>query len=416
MAQHDYVVANQGFPAFRSDLNDALAAIVSNNSGATEPTTMFAHQMWVDTAANPSILKIRNADNDAWITIGSIDQTGDTFTLVNLRTSGPVVFNDAGADVDFRVESDTDANAFFVEGSSGNVGIGTSSPSRELVVQRSGGTSIFAERTATSPGFVGLYATDLPAVAWNSSGSLRFATIDDVSGFTNFAERMRITSAGYSKASNSGSYRSAIGNYHEFNQNASDATLVLNSTNASLAAEILFMGAARNTSNNSFYAINYYNDGASAYKFQVADSGNVTNTNNSYGAISDVKLKQDIVDAGSQWDDIKGLRIRKFRWKSDPDGFMQMGLVAQEAEEVSPGLIDEHHDYEEVEVPVLDDEGNAVLNEDGTPQVTKERNALGTTTKAVKYSVLYMKAVKALQEAMERIETLEAKVAALEAK
>ena len=84
MAQHDYAIANQGFPAFRSDLNDALAAIVSNNSGATEPTTMFAHQMWVDTAANPSILKIRNADNDAWITIGTIDQTGDTFTLTSI--------------------------------------------------------------------------------------------------------------------------------------------------------------------------------------------------------------------------------------------------------------------------------------------------------------------------------------------
>jgi hypothetical protein len=81
MAQHDYVIANQGFPAFRSDLNNALAAIVSNNSGATEPSTTFAHQLWVDTAADPSILKIRNADNDAFITIGEIDQTGDKFNL-----------------------------------------------------------------------------------------------------------------------------------------------------------------------------------------------------------------------------------------------------------------------------------------------------------------------------------------------
>ena len=81
MATHDYVIANQGFPAFRSDLNNALAAIVSNNSSATEPTTMFAHMIWVDTAADPSILKIRNADNDAWITIGTINQTADTFKL-----------------------------------------------------------------------------------------------------------------------------------------------------------------------------------------------------------------------------------------------------------------------------------------------------------------------------------------------
>jgi hypothetical protein len=50
-----------------------------------------------------------------------------------------------------------------------------------------------------------------------------------------------------------------------------------------------------------------------------------------------------------------------------------------------------------------------------SPDLDAEGNDLGTTTKSVNYSVLYMKAVKALQEAMERIETLEAKVAALEA-
>jgi len=43
-------------------------------------------------------------------------------------TAGEIAFNDAGADVDFRVESDTNANALFVDGATGNVGIGTSSP------------------------------------------------------------------------------------------------------------------------------------------------------------------------------------------------------------------------------------------------------------------------------------------------
>jgi hypothetical protein len=74
-------VANQGFPAFRSDLNNALAALVSNSSGATAPTATFAHQFWVDTSANPSLLKQRNADNDAWVTIGSINQTTNIFNL-----------------------------------------------------------------------------------------------------------------------------------------------------------------------------------------------------------------------------------------------------------------------------------------------------------------------------------------------
>jgi hypothetical protein len=222
---------------------------------------------------------------------------------------------------------------------------------------------------------------------------------------TGGTERSRSTSGGYFKASDNGTYLRSAGSYHEFRNTADSPGLAIDCTSASITTGgVLFIQVSRNTTNNTFYAIGYYNDGAAAYKFRVADSGNVTNTNNSYGSISDVKLKQDIVDAGSQWNDIKNLRIRKYRWKTDPDGFMQMGLVAQEAELVSPGLIDEHPDYEEVEV--TDVEGN----------VTKERQLTGTTTKAVKYSILYMKAVKALQEAQLRIETLEAQNAAFEAR
>jgi hypothetical protein len=122
--------------------------------------------------------------------------------------------------------------------------------------------------------------------------------------------------------------------------------------------------------------------------FQVFTNGNTQNTNNSYGAISDVKLKENIVDAGSQWSDLKSLQVRKYNFK-EGQTHTQIGLVAQEVELVSPGLVTESPDRDE----------------DG--------NDLGTVTKSVNYSVLYMKAVKALQEAMERIEQLETKVAAL---
>ena len=119
--------------------------------------------------------------------------------------------------------------------------------------------------------------------------------------------------------------------------------------------------------------------------FGVRANGNVENQNNSYGAISDVKLKENIADANTQWDDLKALRVRNYNFKPET-GYgthTQIGLVAQEAELVCPGLV--------TESPDRDDEGND----------------LGTVTKSVNYSVLYMKAVKALQEAMERIETLE---------
>jgi hypothetical protein len=124
-------------------------------------------------------------------------------------------------------------------------------------------------------------------------------------------------------------------------------------------------------------------------EFQVTSNGNVANTNNAYGAISDIKLKENIVDASSQWDDLKALQVRNYNFK-EGQTHTQIGLIAQEVEQVSPGLVSES--------PDLDEEGND----------------LGTVTKSVNYSVLYMKAVKALQEAMERIEVLEAKVNALE--
>ena len=124
--------------------------------------------------------------------------------------------------------------------------------------------------------------------------------------------------------------------------------------------------------------------------FVVRADGDCENNNNSYGAISDAKLKENIVDASSQWDDIKDLRVRNYNF-IEGQTHTQIGVVAQEVETVSPGLVSES--------PDIDDDGND----------------LGTVTKSVNYSVLYMKAVKALQEAMDRIETLEGKVAALEA-
>jgi hypothetical protein len=226
---------------------------------------------------------------------------------------------------------------------------------------------------------------------------------------------MRITSGGYTKISNDGTYQLPTGSQHEMRNTANANACSFSCTNASQNQNVLNVECSRDTNDGSYSFIACARSGI-AYVFRVQDSGNVINTNNSYGAISDIKIKQDIVDASSQWNDIKNVRVRKFRYKNNPTGFLQIGVIAQELEEFSPNLIEETKDYKEIEVSVLDDNGNPVLNEDGTPQVTKEQIQLDTTTKSVKYSVLYMKAIKALQEAMERIEQLETKNTSLEAR
>ena len=225
----------------------------------------------------------------------------------------------------------------------------------------------------------------------NSTSRTTVATLSNnlIAFSTNNAERARITSGGYFKASDNGSYNNVSGTYHELYQSTVETAVAISAVNASFANNILQLNAARNTTNNSFYALSYYNSGAGAYKLRVADSGDVTNTNGTYGTISDAKMKTDIVDAGSQWPDIKALRFRKFKMKDDPSGLVQLGVVAQEVELTSPGLVDEHADKD------------------------AEGNDLGTTTKSVKTSVLLMKAAVALQEAMARIEKLEAEVATL---
>lgn len=74
---HDYVIDNQSAPNFRADLNNALQAIVSNNSGSTEPPVTYANMMWYDTANN--LLRMRNEADDAFITLGTLDQVANTF-------------------------------------------------------------------------------------------------------------------------------------------------------------------------------------------------------------------------------------------------------------------------------------------------------------------------------------------------
>ncbi len=115
MAQHDYDIANQAGSSFRADLNNALDAIVSNNSGSSAPSTTFAYEWWIDTSNN--LLKLRNSANNAWITL-PLSITADNATSGgltvngNLATTGTVDINGQelilDADADTSITADTD--------------------------------------------------------------------------------------------------------------------------------------------------------------------------------------------------------------------------------------------------------------------------------------------------------------------
>ena len=172
MSTHDYVIANASGSSVRSDLNNALAAIVSNNSSSSEPSTKYSYMLWADTTNG--ILKIRNSANNAWVELLQLDGTltmedgaeatpglafrddlntgiwssaADTFNISTggterLELGAATVFNESGADVDFRIEGDSDANLFYVDAGNDRIGLGIASPTEKLhVIGQVGGSN-----------------------------------------------------------------------------------------------------------------------------------------------------------------------------------------------------------------------------------------------------------------------------------
>ena len=193
-----------------------------------------------------------------------------------------------------------------------------------------------------------------------------------------------------------------------------------------------------------------------AYRFEDSDevmyivysNGSVQGRANSYGGISDSKLKQNVEDARDYWDDFKKIKFRKFKFKTDvekygADAEPRFGVVAQEIESVFPLLVTESPDQKTKDVPGLDADGNATyeqtekLDAEGNVELDSNGNAvmankldddgnaipitqrklvdLGTTTKGFKYSILNQIGLKVVQELQTRLEAAEAKIAALEA-
>ena len=215
--------------------------------------------------------------------------------------------------------------------------------------------------------------------------------------------------------------RMRIGNHGKITSTTivDDWNLVLDNGNSSAPyGQSSFFSAAAPDNNTSLF-LNCADNGVTT-RLNIYSDGDVANHDNSYGSLSDERIKQDIVDANSQWDDIKAVRVRNYKKKDDVDQYgdkawSQIGVIAQELEAVSPKLIKEA-------LPTASDIKHSsefgTLYEDGDtiPDGKKvgDVKEIKENVKKVSYSILYMKAIKALQEAMARIETLEAKVTALE--
>ncbi len=236
MATHDYIISNASGAAVRADLNNALAAIVSNNSNASSPSTTYAYQWWADTTTGQ--LKLRNSANSAWITIFELDGTmlmedgtvsapGLAFASdlntgffrsaadkINFATGGverleigssEVVFNDGSNDVDFRVESNGNTHMLFVDGGNDRVGIGETSVQSTLHVAKN-----IADSDAIS--WANSQLSVATPIAGNSTANRATIYFAPYGSDNNYAPSAISASAGTSGASTLKFFTNASGN------------------------------------------------------------------------------------------------------------------------------------------------------------------------------------------------------------
>jgi hypothetical protein len=178
MATHDYIISNASGAAVRADLNNALAAIATNNSSATAPTTTYAYQWWADTGSSPTVMKLRNAANSAWITLFQLDGEWSLIPFENGTAAAPsIYFKDSGTDT------------------------GIFSPGTDQVGISAGGTSRFevstTATTSTLPVVHPLGAVGTPSITF--TGDLNTGVYspgaDQVAISTNGTQRLTVDTA-----------------------------------------------------------------------------------------------------------------------------------------------------------------------------------------------------------------------------
>jgi hypothetical protein len=248
------------------------------------------------------------------------------------------------------------------------------------------GAQILAQIDDTTP------SNDLPT-------RLVFYTTAD--GASSPTERMRITSKGYLKASNTGSYNDVGASYHENRSNLDDWTHLISNAHGSNPFGLLITHiTVKNSTGNWFL----YAQELSTLRFQVRSNGGIANYQGNDANLCDEREKKNIEALDSTWGCLKNWELKKFHYNEDADtDDKRYGVIAQQVAEHCPEVITDW---------VKQQSKDAVLDEDGnvTTPAQEEIVRMG-----VKEQQMMWMAIKALQEAQTRIETLEAEVAALKA-
>lgn len=173
MSQHDFDIANQTASSARADINNALQALASCNSGASAPSTTYANMLWYETDTN--ILKMRNEADSDWISLFYVDQTNNLVHILDdtevANTSGTKIgvlgdHTDAtwttGTNTEKRLVSPAQVKSAIETLTTDGVGIGQTW--QDLLSSRSSGTSY--QNTTGQP--IMIYASQVSASGTSS--------------------------------------------------------------------------------------------------------------------------------------------------------------------------------------------------------------------------------------------------------
>ena len=279
---------------------------------------------------------------------------------------GAITFNEGSADVDFRVESNNEANMFVVDAGNDRIGIGTNAPAHKLDVVESA-DAFGARITNNSDGSQGLQVR----TSDNDGGQfiLDLQSSSSATG-TDYASKLVVSKSG---------------------------NLGINTTSPVAALHVIGGGLFTNTetsnTSSAFHFSNVLSNGAYRIRFDannsVVGSIQVTTSGTAYNTSSDYRLKENIITDWDATTRLKQLKPSRFNFKVDKDKTVD-GFIAHEVSSIVPEAISGTKD-------AVDKEGNI------EPQVIDQSKLVPLLTKA-------------LQEAVAKIETLEAKVTALESK
>jgi len=420
-----------------------------------------------------------------------------------LTQDGGAVFNEAAADVDFRIESSGNDHMFFVDAGNNHINIGTSSDlggnlnvNGGIVVSRAdNGDNLTLISTDTDANYGPNIEMSRPVTGATNDllGRIDFsgqdaagnthnyfsieAIIDDATSGAEFGRMLMRTEVNGATKNMidmngaeivlnedsvdydfrvEGDTRTHLFFVNAVNDNNSSGSIGMNSTNSdgnflelnnsvggvycanlinsendastTLHGIRVFFSAQNKDDNSSNY---FVGQNTGAVRVIIHSDGDIVNHDGAYNAISDERIKEQIADASSQWDDIKALKMRKFKFKSDiaekgdSNALWRLGVVAQELEAsgmnglVKPEVTYKAGDQETKDYPYTEDDRKQGAIPDGKDvgDIKQAKTAdVGDIKqyKEVKYSILHTKALKALQEAMAKIEDLQARVTTLE--